>query len=428
MLDAYSYDDVVESSSSSWISRFDIKTFLVTICLVAVGLISIYSATHDPNAGPNAGASPTFVAQLIFAIGGLASMLVISFLPERWVRLASYPLYGIGLVLLVAVLFIGTERFGQKNWILLGPISIQPSELAKFSTLMMASLFVSREGKDLGNWRDVATVMGIILLPVPLIMLEPDLGSATVYFVMLLGVALWAGADLFLLFAIVAPAAVAIAALFGSLQMYIVLGVILLCMLLFRRSIWVTLLGFGLSVLVGFSTGFAYQNLLKPHMRARIDTFLNPNLDPKGAGYHVIQSVMAVGSGGFTGKGFLQGTQTQLRYIPEQWTDFIFCVPTEEFGFVGGLLVLVLLASLIWLAIDTASHLRNKFESTICFGIATIFLYHTTINIGMAIGLVPVMGIPLPFLSKGGSSLLLNMSMVGLLLNFYRFRTDLRRR
>jgi rod shape determining protein RodA len=269
--------------------------------------------------------------------------------------------------------------------------------------------------------------MAIVLAPVAFVMMEPDFGSATVYFVMLLGIALWAGADLFLLFSIVAPAAVAIASLFGPVQMYVALGVVLLCMLLFRRSIVVTLMGFGLSVLIGFSTGYAYQNLLKPHMRARIDTFLNPNLDPKGAGYHVIQSVMAVGSGGLSGKGFLQGTQTQLRYIPEQWTDFIFCVPTEEFGFIGGVLVLALLAALVWLAIDTASHLRSKFESTICFGIATIFLYHTAINIGMAIGLVPVMGIPLPFLSKGGSSLLLNMSMVGLLLNFYRFRTDLRR-
>jgi rod shape determining protein RodA len=427
MLDAYSYDDVVESSASSWIARFDFKTFLVTICLVAVGLISIYSATHDPNANPNAGASSTFVAQLVFAIGGLVAMLVISFLPERWIRLAPYPLYGFGLLLLVAVLIIGTARYGQKNWIILGPISLQPSELAKFSTLMMAALFVSREGKDLANWRDIATVMGIVLLPVPFIMMEPDLGSATVYFVLLLGIALWAGADLFLLFSIVAPAAVAIAALFGSMPMYIALGVVFVCMLAFRRSFVVTVLGFGLSVIMGFSTGYAHEHLLKPHMRARIDTFLNPNLDPKGAGYHVIQSVMAVGSGGLTGKGFLQGTQTQLRYIPEQWTDFIFCVPTEEFGFIGGALVLVMLAALVWLAIDTASHLRSKFESTICFGIATIFLYHTVINIGMAIGLVPVMGIPLPFLSKGGSSLLLNMSMVGLLLNFYRFRTDHRR-
>lgn len=423
---AYSYDDSALSASGSSL-RFDFRTFLVTMGLVAIGLISIYSATHDPNAAGDVGPSSTFISQLVFAVGGLVAMLVIAFTPERIVRLSALPLYGFGMLLLVLVLIIGTARYGQKNWIILGPMSIQPSEIAKFGTLMLAALFVSREGREIGNWRDAATLLGIVLAPVPLIMLEPDFGSATVYFVMLLGIALWAGADLFLLFALVAPAGVAIAALFGTVPMYIALGVVLAAMLLFRRSVMVTALGFGLSLVVGFSTGFVYSSVLQPHQKARIDTFLNPNLDPKGAGYHVIQSMMAVGSGGVTGKGFLQGTQTQLRYIPEQWTDFIFCVPTEEFGFVGGMLVLALLGALIWLAVDTASHLRNKFESTICFGIAAVFFYHATINIGMAIGLVPVMGIPLPFLSKGGSSLLLNMAMVGLLLNFYRFRTDLRR-
>ncbi len=424
---AFTYDDSLRSTDSGTSFRFDFRTFLVTVALVAIGLISIYSATHDPNAGPDAGPSATFISQLVFAIGGLAAMISIAFLPERLVRLGTVPLYVFGLLLLVAVLVVGTARYGQKNWIVLGPLSIQPSEIAKFGTLMLAAMFVGREGRDLANWRDVASLIGIVLLPVPLIMLEPDFGSATVYFAMALGIALWAGADLFLLFAIVAPAGVAIAAFFGPVPMYVVLGVVLLAMLMFRRSVLVTLLGFGLSVIVGFSTGFVYSNVLKPHQKQRIDTFLNPNLDPRGAGYHVIQSTMAVGSGGLTGKGFLQGTQTQLRYIPEQWTDFIFCVPTEEFGFVGGTMVLVLLGSLVWLAVDTAAHLRNKFESTICFGIGVVFFYHAAINIGMAVGLVPVMGIPLPFLSKGGSSLLLNMSMVGLLLNFYRFRTDLRR-
>jgi rod shape determining protein RodA len=174
------------------------------------------------------------------------------------------------------------------------------------------------------------------------------------------------------------------------------------------------------------STSIVYDKL-PLHIQNRISTFLDPTLDPRGAGYHVIQSLMAVGSGGFTGKGFLKGTMTHLGYIPEQWTDFIFSVPTEEFGFVGGVLVIVLMGGLIWLAVDTASHLRDRFSSTICFGIAAILFYHTAINIGMAVGLVPVMGIPLPFLSKGGSSLLLNMTAVGLLLNFYRYRTDQRR-
>jgi rod shape determining protein RodA len=414
------YDDAVETSSSAPI-QFDFRTLLVTVGLVAIGLISIYSATYE------SGASSTFTSQLVFAIAGVIAMLTIAFVPERLVRFSVLPVYGLGLLLLVLVLFIGTTTKGAKSWINLGALSLQPSELAKFGTLMMAATFVSREGKDLGNWRDLGTLIGIVFLPIVLIMLEPDFGSSSVYCMMLLGVALWAGADLFLLFAIVAPAFVAIAGFFGQTQMLIALGVVLLCMISFRRSILVTALGFLLSAGVGFSTGYAYDHVLKPHQQKRIQTFLDPNLDPKGSGYHVIQSMLAVGSGGLTGKGFLRGTQTQLRYIPEQWTDFIFCVPTEEFGFIGGALVISLLVALIWFAIDTASHLRDKFQSTICVGIATIFLYHMTINIGMAMGLVPVMGIPLPFLSKGGSSLLLNMSMVGLLLNFYRYRTDVRR-
>jgi rod shape determining protein RodA len=413
------YDDSFVTTSPS--IPFDFRTFLVTISLVAVGLISIYSATYE------SGASSIFTSQLVYAVGGVFVMLAIAFAPERWLRLSAFPIYGFGMLLLIAVLAIGKEVYGARSWIEFGPISIQPSEFTKLGALLMASTFVAREGKELSNWRDLGSVVGIFMLPVSLIMLEPDFGSSTVYLVLLLGIALWAGADLFLLFALVAPGAVAISAFFGSTPMYVALAIVLGIMLLFRRSLMVTVIGFAMSVSVGLSTGYVYDNVLKPHQQKRIQSFLDPNLDPKGAGYHVLQSMLAVGSGGLTGKGFLHGTQTQLRYIPEQWTDFIFCVPTEEFGFFGGMVVLTLLVSLIWFAVDTASHLRNKFESTICFGIGTIFLYHTIINVGMAIGIVPVMGIPLPFLSKGGSSLLLNMSMVGLLLNFYRYRTDVRR-
>jgi rod shape determining protein RodA len=414
-----SYSGAIDSGSTSIL--FDFRTFLVTAGLVALGLISIYSATFE------SGASSSFYSQLMFALAGLTAMLAIAFVPMRVIRLSTLPLYGLGIALLGLVLAIGSEVNGAKSWIMLGSFSLQPSELAKFSTLMMAALFVSQERRDLSNWRDLGILIAVIALPVGLIMLEPDFGSATVYCVMLLGIALWAGADLFLLFTIIAPAFVAISAFFGPLPMYITLAVVLIAMVLFRRSVLVTILGFALSLGVGLSTGYMYDNVLEPHQKKRIETFLDPNNDPKGSGYHVIQSLLAVGSGGVTGKGFLEGTQTQLRYIPEQWTDFIFCVPAEEFGLLGGITVIGLLSALIWFAVDTASHLRSKFESTICFGIAAVFLYHMTINIGMAIGLVPVMGIPLPFLSKGGSSLLLNMSMVGLLLNFYRYRTDVRR-
>ena len=162
------------------------------------------------------------------------------------------------------------------------------------------------------------------------------------------------------------------------------------------------------------------MNRLEPYQRDRIETFMNPGKNPKGKGYNVIQSILAVGSGGLAGKGFLQGTQTQLRYIPEQWTDFIFSVPTEEFGFIGGAGVVVLLAMFILRAVRIALETDSMFFSVIAFGVASVIFYHTAINIGMAIGLTPVMGIPLPFLSSGGSALMVNLTMVGLLFNAFR--------
>lgn len=412
-------DDILRGEQNS--IGFDAKTFFVVLLLTSVGLVSIYSATYEP------GGSAIFYSQLTFAIIGVVLMLVLAFMPEGVLQFFAYPLYGLGLLMLGAVLMFGTVRNGAKGWFILGPISFQPAEVAKFFTLIATSRIVALEGRSLSNWRDIGLLLLIIMLPVGLIMLEPDFGSASVYMAMMVGIALWAGADLFLIFAIVTPIAVAVCTLLGSTQMYICLAVVFVCMIAFRRSVMVTILGFLLSVSAGFSTNYIYQNVLQPHQQNRIRTFLNPDLDPKGAGYHVLQSLLAVGSGGITGKGFLKGTQTQLRYIPEQWTDFIFCVPTEEFGLVGGVLVLLLLGCLMFFAITTAKNLRNRFASTICVGVATIFFYHTCINVGMAIGLVPVMGIPLPFLSKGGSSLMLNMAMAGLVMNFYRYRTDVRK-
>jgi len=170
------------------------------------------------------------------------------------------------------------------------------------------------------------------------------------------------------------------------------------------------------------SAPIAWKFALQDYQRERVETFLNPESDPRGRGYHVIQSVMAVGSGGLTGKGFMHGTQTQLRYIPKQWTDFIFCVPTEEFGFVGGVMVIGLLGMVVFRAINIATQARNKFSAVMCIGVAALMLYHTLVNIGMAIGVFPVMGIPLPFLSAGGSSLIVNFTCIGFLLNAHRSR------
>ncbi|MCB0713294.1 MAG: rod shape-determining protein RodA [Ignavibacteriae bacterium] len=413
-------DRIGFESEGGNVLTFDFRTFLVSIALVAIGLISLYSATYD------AGASEMFKSQLIFALLGLGVMLAVAFLPERWIRVSAWPSYGVALLLLALVMVVGREINGAKAWIVLGPISLQPSELAKIASLMAAAFFISREGRELTNWRDLGITGAIIGLPM-LVVFKEDLGSATVFGALLLGVLLWAGADLFLLFALVAPVIVAVVALWSSTAMYVTLGLILVAMISFRRSVVVTAIGFALSVVIGFTTPILFQKLPE-YQRVRIEVLYDQsNIDPRGYGYNLIQSMLAIGSGGVTGKGFLQGTQTQLRYVPEQYTDFIFSVTAEEFGFLGAILVIFLLTLLVWFAVDTAFRLRDKFESTLCFGIGVIFFYHTLVNIGMTVGLAPVIGIPLSFMSKGGSSLLVNMAMVGLLLNFYRFRTDVRR-
>jgi rod shape determining protein RodA len=216
------------------------------------------------------------------------------------------------------------------------------------------------------------------------------------------------------------------ASLIGQAYQIITVSALSAVSFFFRKKLVIAIGAIAVFVAVGFIAPIIYDNLMD-HQKSRIQTFLDPEANPRGTGYNVIQSLLAVGSGGLTGKGFLQGTQTQLRYIPMQWTDFIFSVPTEEFGFIGGVLVIGLLALLIHRCIRIASEVDDKYYSIVAMGAGTIFLYHTIINIGMAIGLMPVMGIPLPFLSYGGTSLIINLSLVGLLLRGYRLNKHKKR-
>jgi rod shape determining protein RodA len=411
------FDDTVEYSTGKrpFIELFDWTVFLAAAMLIALGLISIYSATFDGKI------SPYFTKQLEYTIIGLVVLGTVAFVPERWLSMSAYGIYGLTILLLVAVVVIGKTVYGSKSWLYIGSIGFQPSELAKIGTLLALAEFITRKGVDLRTLRDLGTATAIVALPIALIMLEPDFGSATVFIAMLLGVLLWSGVDLFLMFIIVAVPLTAISAFVSKTWFYGFAGVFSLWTVFFRRGIILTIISIGLFVGVGFSASYVYD-ILKPHQKDRIQSFLNPENDPRGKGYNVIQSVMAVGSGGLTGKGFMHGTQTQLRYIPKQWTDFIFCVPTEEFGFVGGVLVIVLLGIVIFRAISIASSSRNKFSAVTCIGVATLIFYHSFVNIGMAIGVFPVMGIPLPFLSAGGSSLIVNCTCIGLLLNAHRTR------
>ena len=393
----------------------DWAVILVTALLLSLGLISIYSATYD------AGMSEYFTKQAIFGLIGIIVLVGVMLLPEKWLYRLSYLFYLTAILLLIAVIVIGKTVYGSKSWLSLGPITFQPSELGKFATLLAVAKYMSSKGADVRNIRDLSIIFLLFAIPIALIMMEPDFGSASVYATMMLGIFFWAGADLFFLFLITGAPFVAIAGFIGKDWFFGVAGLLTAISLLFKRGILMIILSASVFVFVGFSSNYVYS-ILKPHQKSRIQTFLNPDNDPRGKGYHVIQSIMAVGSGGVTGKGFLQGTQTQLRYIPKQWTDFIFCVPTEEFGFVGGLSVIGLLGLLIFQCITIARQAGNVFGSVLSAGVGILLFYHTMVNIGMAIGLFPVMGIPLPFLSAGGSALVMNMALVGLVLNVYRHR------
>lgn len=394
---------------------------LSVVAVMGMGLISVFSATFETSA------SAVFSRQLMYAGIGLLGGMAMFFAPQRWFSDLAYPSYVIGILALGAVLTpLGHEVNGQQCWIRVGSFSFQPSELAKVTTLFAIAKYASKKGFDVKSIRDFGIMFGFILLPVGLIMMQPDTGSATVFLAMALGILLWIGGDLFMMYVLASLPFIAVASLYNSL-FDVVSWVVVITLVLaggafaFRRNIVATIVAVILMIGASLVVEPVF-NTLDSYKQKRLITLFEPEQNPRGSGYHVIQSKLAVGSGGITGKGFLKGTQTQLRYIPEQWTDFIFCVPTEEFGFVGGVLVIGLLASVILRGVNIAGRVRTRFASVVAIGFASMVLYHTMVNIGMAIGLFPVMGIPLPFMSAGGTSLMMNLVVVGLLMNFYKTR------
>ncbi len=402
---------------------FDFKALLICLGLVLVGLLSVYSATFD------VGAAAAFKKQIIWAGLGLVALFFMAFFPIKMLQRISLPLYIINLLLLLVVLAVGERVSGSKSWFGVGgsggPSAFggQPSEFAKVATVLALASFLARTSISLSNVKHLLLAFGIVAAPMVLVLAQPDLGTAVVFFAMVLPVLYWAGASNFVLAAIIAPVIAAAGALFGTLIFLISLIVSGTLLYLARQNRFAAAVAFGLTLAVGLSVQAVYERM-PAYQQKRISTFMNPASDQKGAGYNVYQSKVAIGSGGFLGKGYLQGTQTQLNFIPEQWTDFIFCVPGEEFGFVGASIVIGLFTALLLHGVNVAGLSKNKFASAASIGITGIFGFHVLVNIGMSMGLLPVIGIPLPFLSYGGSALVANMAMVGLLMNFYANRKE----
>ncbi len=388
--------------------------------LIVFGLLAIYSASNG------VGAIDLFYKQLAWFGIGLIVMAVIYYTDYRKIMDYSYGLYAVGLFFLVLVLFFGTKVAGATSWVRIGFIGIQPSEIAKVTTILALARYLSSDNTDIASPNGVFFAITIAVIPAGLVMLQPDMGTTLTYLSFIFPVMIMAGFNVYYLLLMAMPFFLTAIGFFNIylLITFTLLGFVLL--VISRKGFHFSQLIVSLTGLAGglFTFRFAAA-ILQPHQMKRIQTFLDPMSDPQGAGYNALQAKIAIGSGGIFGKGFLEGTQTQLRFIPAQWTDFIFCVIGEEMGLIGGMILLSLFLSLFLRMLWLVSVIKNKFVELTLVGFVSLWLVHVMINIGMTIGLFPVIGVPLPFLSYGGSSLLGNMVMVAIALNFFRNKRNL---
>jgi len=394
--------------------KIDYITVLIVIVLVSCGLLAIYSATHTAEENLN----HYFTKQLIWAVVGIVLMVGINFLPLKLLIRVSYILYIFTILLLIFVLFFGKTGLGAERWLVLGPLRIQPSELAKLATILAVSRFLSDKYANVNKFKYLSLSVVLILIPFVLIARQPDLGTALVFLVLIIPILFWAGLNWFSLFVIVSP----LFTLILSFNLWTFMGsmfLIVIILYLSKRKIYIAVIVFLINIAVGIATPKVWDQL-HPYQQKRILTFINPEKDPKGAGYQIIQSQVAIGSGGIWGKGFLKGSQTHLRFLPAQHTDFIFSVIGEEFGYFGVMIILTLYLILLLRLVVIAYSVRSPFGSLIVIGIITVIFFHIVINIGMTIGLAPVTGLPLPFLSYGVSFLMINLLMIGVALNVSR--------
>ncbi len=387
----------------------DWLTVFLYLILVFFGWLSIFSAASDEDVVRVFDLSQRFGKQILWIGLALVLAFVILIIDAKFFSAFSFIIYLSILLLLVAVLFFGKTVSGSKSWIEIGSISIQPAEFAKFATALALAKYLSSTNINMDKLKTKLISIIIITVPPLLILLQNDTGSALVYAAFVLVLYREGISGAFIVLGVVAALLFILTLLFGEL--WITAGIVLFTMLVLlfikkmRKRIKIILAGMVVSIVFVFSVNYAYENVLAPHQKKRINVMLGIEKDPHGAGYNVNQSKIAIGSGGLKGKGFRQGMLTRYHFVPEQTTDFIFCTVGEEWGFVGTTVVILLFVILLIRLIFLAERQKSHFSRIYGYGVASIFFFHFAINIGMTIGLAPVVGIPLPFFSYGGSSL-----------------------
>ncbi len=358
--------------------NLDFSLMIAVFLLCTLGFAAVYSATRS-GTGQGMPADPLYYVKrqlTAFAIGVLLVGVILT-MDYRFAQRAHLVLYWSCVGMLALVLVAGRRVSGAQSWFRLGPLALQPSELAKVLVILTLANHLS-QAEDVSSRRGLALALLHVLPPMGLVLLQNDLGTALVFAGMTLGMLYVAGADTRHLLALVG--------------------------------------------LVAAASPAAFMFVLKDYQRARLVAFLNPHADATGTGYNVIQSIIAIGSGRFFGKGLLKGTQAQLNFLPAHHTDFIFSVIGEELGFVGAIIVLALYAFVLWRCLQVAASAKDSFGRLVAAGVASMLLFHVLVNVGMTMGLMPVVGIPLPFLSYGGSSLLANLLAIGFVLDIHMRR------
>jgi rod shape determining protein RodA len=352
------------------IQCFDWGLFGLTLLLGALGLVAVYSAVTSGIATPQ---KILYLKQWIWYGVGLTAMVISFLFNYKILYRLAHPIYVVSIILLICVLFFGKYVGGSRRWLIMGPVSVQPSELVKLAVIIALARHYSELANIKGlTLRQLCIPMILTIIPFILIVKQPDLGTAML-----------------------------ILLISGSMTVFVKIE---------RRS-------FAYIIAAGLITIPTVWFFLKGYQQQRILSFFNPERDPLGAGYHIIQSKIAIGSGMIFGKGFLKGTQNALNFLPEQHTDFIFSVLAEEWGFMGSVAILfIFLAIIIW-GLNIALKCRDPFGTILSVGITTIIFWHVFINVGMVMGLMPVVGVPLPFISYGGSSVCTMMICIGILLN-----------
>lgn len=394
----------------NFINQLDWLTIVVYLIMIILGWLNIYAAIFDEelNKGifdlsANSGKQAVRIGAAIILI------LIILILDFKLFESFTYVFYGITIILLIAVLFIGTEVSGSRSWFQFAGISIQPSEFAKFATALMLAKHLTNPGVKIEKLRHLVVALFIIFIPAALTILQGDTGTAMVFSAFLL-VLYREGMNPTILLVGVFSAIVFIVTLLTK-ELYLMIGIGVVTLIISyllrknRRNIILVVLSGLLLLGVVKSVNFVFDQVLKPYQQSRIMVLINPDADPLGYGWNVTQSKIAIGSGGFSGKGFLNGTQTKFDFVPEQSTDFIFCTIGEEHGWIGGFILIALFIILIFRILAIAERQKTRFARIYGYGVAMIFFFHFAVNIAMTVGFFPVIGIPLPFFSYGGSSL-----------------------